>query len=77
MSRPALTHLFSIVCHRLEDSPQCVKADSHIQQVGRKEEMVEISQAGPGEVPGNVQERLQHTAVKTIKYLTETRECSK
>jgi len=53
-------YLFSVVCDRLHDGAEGVKADSHVQQVGSEEEVVEIAQARPGEIPGNVQERLEN-----------------
>ncbi len=47
------------MCHRLQDGTQCLEANGHIYQVGSKEEVVDVSQAGHNEVPNDVQIRLQ------------------
>jgi len=48
--------LFAIVCYRGQDGAQRLEADSHIQQMGGKEEIVEVAEQREGEVPDDVQE---------------------
>lgn len=48
--------LLAVVRDRLQDRAQRLKADGHVQQMGGKEEVVEVTENGEGEVPEGVQE---------------------
>lgn len=57
--RPPHPHLFAVVCDRGEDGAKGLEAHGDVQQVGRKEEVVEVSKNGHGGVPDQIQEVLQ------------------
>lgn len=52
-------YLFAVVCDRGQDGSESLETDGNIQQVSRKEEVVEVAKQGEAEVPHNVQERLE------------------
>lgn len=53
-----VVYLFSIMCDRLQDGTQGLEADGNIQQMGGKEEIVEVAHHGEGKVPEGIEERV-------------------
>lgn len=46
-----IIYLFAVVCNGLQDGTQRLETDCHIQKMGSKEEVVEISHNGESEIP--------------------------
>jgi len=52
-------HLFAVVGDGGQDGAQRLEAHGDVQQVGREEEVVVVSQDGHGGVPHQIQKRLR------------------
>ena len=66
-----VSHLFAVVSDRLEDGSQRVEGHGHVEEMGREEEVVQVAQARPREVPGDVQERLDRKYTMLYQIYSE------
>lgn len=53
------THLLAVVCDRRQDGAERLEAHGDVQQMGGKEEVVEVAKNGHDGVPDQIQEVLR------------------